>query len=208
MPRSGSDTITMSLDARTVADAADARDIAAAQHDPAAFAPVFGRYWPLVYRYCALRLGCPTEAEDVASQIFVRALANLRTFDPRSRGAFRRWLFTIAHHEVASRYRYRARHPAIPLDDAPTHMTSIAPSPEMEAITAADAAHLVTLVHDLPPRLREVVELRLAGLTDQEIAEVLGISGPAVRKAQSRALSQLRTRLGVATSEEHTGHDR
>ena len=202
MPRSGSDSITIALDTRADADAADERDVAAAQLDPAAFAPVFGRYWPLVYHYCALRLGCSAEAEDVASQIFVQVLANLRTFDPRSRGAFRRWLFTIAHHEVASRYRYRARHAAIPLDDAPTHLMFAASSPELEAITAADAAHLVVEVQNLPPRLREVVELRLAGLNDREIAEILGMSGPAVRKAQSRALAQLRRQFGTSLPEE------
>lgn len=206
MTRSGSNISDIPVEPRSANDEPDERDIAAAQCDPAAFAPVFHRYWPLVYRYCALRLATPADAEDVASQIFVRALANLHAFDPRSRGAFRRWLFTIAHHEVASRYRYHARHPAIPLDDALAHLTT-EPSLEQVAITAADAAHLVALVRELPPRLRDVVELRLAGLTDREVAEILGLSGPAVRKAQSRALAQLRRRFGMAIPEEQTIHD-
>ena len=208
MTRSGFDTTATPVEPLSADADADGRDIAAAQRDPAAFAPVFGRYWPLVYRYCALRLGCPAEAEDVASQIFVRALASLHTFQPRSRGAFRRWLFTIAHHEVASRYRYHARHPTVTLDDAPAHLKTSEPSPEQAAITAADAARLIALVQDLPPRLRDVVELRLAGLTDREISVVLGMSGPAVRKAQSRALAHLRSRFGVAISEEQAIHDR
>jgi RNA polymerase sigma-70 factor (ECF subfamily) len=206
MARTGSDITAILEEPRSAGSEADERDIAAAQRDPAAFAPVFHRYWPLVYRYCALRLACPADAEDVASQIFVRALANLHAFDPRSRGAFRRWLFTIAHHEVASRYRYHARHPAIPLDDSHERLATAESSPEQVAITAADAAHLVALVRELPPRLRDVVELRLAGLTDREIAGVLGISGPAVRKAQSRALAHLRHQFGVAMREEHPVH--
>lgn len=80
------------------------------------------------------------------------------------------------------------------------------PSPEQAAITAADATHLMALVRALPPRLREVVELRLVGLTNQEIAGVLGMSGPAVRKAQSRALAHLRRQAGTAVPEEDLRH--
>ena len=191
---------------KSVEDEADARDVAAAQVDVAAFAPLFQRYWPRVYRYCALRCVCSADAEDVASQIFVRALAKLPAFEPRGPGAFRRWLFTIAHHEIASRARYEARHPARALDLASEHAALSGPSPEHAAISAADADALLALVRDLPPRLREVVELRLVGLTDREIAEVLGISSPAVRKAQSRALAHLRRQVSPLVSEEEHHH--
>lgn len=207
MAQLGFKSTAVSRELRSAEDDADERDIAAAQRDPAAFAPVFHRYWPLVYRYCALRCTCPADAEDVASQIFVRALAKLPSFVPRSRGAFRRWLFTIAHHEVASRHRYDARHPAIPLEVTNEHSMSIEPSLEQAAITAVDAAQLMDQVRGLPPRLREVVEFRIAGLTDREIAEVLGISGPAVRKAHSRALTHLRRQVTVSVPEEQQRHD-
>jgi RNA polymerase sigma factor (sigma-70 family) len=65
---------------------------------------------------------------------------------------------------------------------------------------------VVALVQELPDRPREVVELRLAGLTDREIAEVLGISGQAVRQAQSRAVAQLRIRMGVGSQAKRTPH--
>jgi DNA-directed RNA polymerase specialized sigma24 family protein len=42
--------------------------------------------------------------------------------------------------------------------------------------------------------------LRLAGLTDQEIAAVLGMSQGAVRTAQSRAIDQLQQLMGVPTA--------
>lgn len=205
--RTGSDSTLRPLEPGAATDDADAQDIAAAQRDPAAFAPVFHRYWPLVYRYCALRLASPADAEDAASQIFVRALANLPAFAPGGHGAFRRWLFTIAHHEVASRYRYDARHPAIPIDVDVAQWAGAGPSPEQAAITADDAARLMALVRALPARLREVVELRLVGLTDREIAEVLGMQGPAVRKAQSRAIAMLRRQYGATIPEEEFRHD-
>lgn len=180
----------------------DAVLVLAAQRDPHAFAPLFTRYWDVVLRYCRLRLPDRQEAEDAASQVFVDAYASLHRFRDRGAdGSFRAWLLTIAHHEVVNRHRYRARHPASALDAA-SDVVDANPSPEHAAITAGDVAHVVALLHQLPARSREVVELRLAGLTDREIAAVLGISGEAVRQAQSRAVTRLRDLLGVAPDAE------
>ncbi len=185
--------------------------VAAARHDPHAFAPLFIRYWDAVLRYCAFRLLDRQEAEDAASQVFVDAYAALHRFRDRGQeGSFRAWLFTIAHHEVANRHRYRARHPAGPLAAAETTRDRHV-GPEHAAIAAGDMAQVVILLGQLPARSREVVELRLAGLTDREIAAVLGISGEAVRQAQSRAVSRLRGLMGISPDTESNrkrhGHD-
>jgi RNA polymerase sigma-70 factor (ECF subfamily) len=191
-------------------DESDVALVLAAQRDPHAFAPLFTRYWEVVLRYCRFRLVDRQEAEDAASQVFVDAYASLHRF--RDRGAessFRAWLLTIAHHEVVNRHRYRSRHPASPLDAA-AYERDQTPSPEHVAIAAGDMAQVVNLLGQLPARPREVVELRLAGLTDREIATVLGISGEAVRQAQSRAISRLRELMGIATdrmAQKRRAHD-
>ena len=178
---------------------------AAREGDPRDFAPLFRRYWDPVLRYCTVRLGDRDEAEDAASQVFVDAYASLHRFQDRGGvGSFRSWLFTIAHHEVANRHRYRVRHPARPLGDVEEPVDS--DTMFEQAAMAHDIAHMIALVRQLPDRPREVVELRLAGLTDREIAEVLGISGQAVRQAQSRAVTQLRIRMGVAHDVERMVH--
>jgi RNA polymerase sigma-70 factor (ECF subfamily) len=167
------------------ADATDAVLVAAARHDPRRFEPLFLRYWEPVLRYCTFRLDDRDDAEDAASQVFVDAYASLHRFQARGQeGSFRSWLFTIAHHEIANRHRYRVRHPASRLEEAEDVAD---PNGTFEqAARADDVAHVLALVRELPDRPREVVELRLAGLTDREIAQVLGISEPAVRQAQSR----------------------
>ena len=190
----------------------DAALVLAAQRDPHAFAGLFTRYWDIVLRYCRLRLRDQQEAEDAASQVFVDAYASLHRFRVRGGdGSFRAWLMTITHHEVVNRYRYRARHPAGPLD-AVADVRDDGASPETAAIVAGDFAQIAALLGGLPVRSREVVELRLAGLSDREIAAVLGISGDAVRQAQSRAVSRLRGLLGVHSDAEigqkRHGHDR
>jgi RNA polymerase sigma-70 factor (ECF subfamily) len=185
--------------------------VLAAQRDPHEFAALFTRYWDVVLRYCRLRLLDRQEAEDAASQVFVDAYAGLHRFADRgAEGSFRAWLLTIAHHEVVNRHRYRARHPASPLAAA-DDVRDQNPSPEHAAIAAGDMAQVVTLLGQLPARSRGVVELRLAGLTDREIAAVLGISGEAVRQAQSRAVSRLRGLMGISPDTESNrkrhGHD-
>jgi DNA-directed RNA polymerase specialized sigma24 family protein len=91
----------------------DAVLVAAAQVDPTAFAPLYARYLPPVYRYCYRRLGTSAAAEDATSEIFVKVLAAL----PRYRAvSFRSWLFTIAHHVITD--ILRRRRPLEPLEAA------------------------------------------------------------------------------------------
>jgi RNA polymerase sigma-70 factor (ECF subfamily) len=170
----------------------DAALVAAAQRDPRAFAPLFDRYWAGVFRFCYYRLADWPEAEDAAGDVFANALAAL----PRLRldereDAFRCWLFTIARRVVANRHRHRARHPARPLATA-LGLADAAPSPEEIALAADDHRLVYELLTWLKPEQRELLELRLAGLTDAEIARVLGRGHDAVRKAQSRAIGLLR----------------
>ena len=175
----------------------DAAAVTAACANPEAFAPLFERYWDGVVRYCYYRLGDWSDAEDAANQTFADAYAALGRFRDRG-GTFRAWLFVIAHNEVADRRLRRRRRPETPLDsELAAMLVDPAPSPEDLAIAAGAMAETRALLARLPERLRQVVELRLAGLSDREIAQVIGIGHDAVRQAQSRAVIRLRDLLGV-----------
>jgi RNA polymerase sigma-70 factor (ECF subfamily) len=178
-------------------DPGDAELIAAAQADLRAFAPLYGRYQDDLLRYCLYGLGDWDEAADATQQIFANALANLPRFQDRG-DSFRGWLFTIAHHEVGARQR-RARRVDGPLTEE-DEIVDPAPTPEDLAIATDDLQRLRALLVRLPPKRRQVCELRLADLTDREIAGVLGMTEGAVRTAQSRAVEQLRDLMGVAAA--------
>lgn len=79
---------------------------------------------------------------------------------------------------------------ASPIDHGLTNFT-----PEDEAIGAEEARAVVTILAALPERQRSVVELRLAGLTTPEVADVLGLSLPATKSLQFRAYRDLRNLL-------------
>ena len=180
----------------------DAELVALAQRDPHAFALLYARYLDPVHRYCYRRLGNREAAEDATSLVFMKALAGL----PRFRDAsFRAWLFTIAHHVIAD--RYRTAHPEQPLDDA-SDLYDGAPSPEDLALAAAEQATLQELLTRLPEHQRRVIELRLAGLTGTEIAHTLGRSAANVNVTQFRAVARLRVMLGVTAASGEMSNDR
>lgn len=201
-------------------DAPDAPDdlaiLLATQRDPSAFAPLYERYAPAVHGYCLRRLGDADAAADATSQIFVRALQRLDTFRPSPASTVRSWLFAIAHNTVVDTHRrnvfrrQRSRSLDQPYRDASgsrdgtdqNHSpgerlvaTDPTTNPEEQAL-AAEAISCVrqALLH-VPERQRQIMELRMAGLTGDEIAAVLGMTLGAVKSAQFRAFGTLRPRL-------------
>jgi RNA polymerase sigma-70 factor (ECF subfamily) len=185
--------IVVADDAADGEAAAEAALIARARSDPQAFSQLYRRYLEPVYRYCYHRLGSKEAAEDATSQVFAKVLNALPTYRPDR--PFRSWLFVIAHNVVVD--AHRARRTDQPLDAA-AHLHDTAPTPEDAAIAAEGAETVRELLAGLSPDQARVVELRLAGLTEVEIARVLGRKPGAVRAVQFRALSRLRSLLGIA----------
>ena len=180
---------------------AEALIIARAQRDPAAFAPLYETYFDAVLRYCYHRLGTWEAAEDAASLVFTNALAALPRFRANERdGSFRAWLFAIAHNVVANQHRHRGRHVVTVLSEA-REVADASPSPEDVAVAAEARQSVHDVLAHLTDDQRRVVELRLAGLTDSEIARALGRKHGAVRAAQYRAALRLRALLGPRDQE-------
>jgi RNA polymerase sigma-70 factor, ECF subfamily len=174
----------------------DARLVLAAQRDPSAFDSLYDRYLDAVLRFCFYRLGDWELAEDATSDIFLRVLANLAQYQPAGHDAgFRCWLFTIARNVIADSHRDRCRHPVDPLETA-MNMRDSTPTPEEAVISVDDHQYIRALMAQLKPEQRELLELRLAGLKNAEIARILGRSHDAVRKEQSRIVQSLRVLVG------------
>jgi RNA polymerase sigma-70 factor (ECF subfamily) len=170
----------------------DARDVAAAKADPRAFAPLYDRYADLVYRYCYRRLGHPEAAADATVQVFAKVLAGLPGYRDDA-PSFRSWLFAIAHNELVDEARARRLTTTL---DAVSGIAAADPSPE-DALLAAEAGRTIRdLLARLTPDQRQVMELRLAGLTGPEIAASVGRSIGSVKIAEVRAFARMRGVLG------------
>lgn len=172
----------------------EAAQIALAKRDPRAFAPLYSRYFDTVYRYILRRVSGDRErAADATSQTFLKALAALSTYKS---GSFIGWLITIARNVVIDQAR-RAK-PEQPIAER-WDLVDGARSPEQIAIDRSVERELAELLARLTSDQREVIELRLAGLTGQEIADHLGRNLGAVRSLQFRALTQLRRMMATDT---------
>lgn len=173
-------------------DPGDLELIAAAVDDPRAFAPLYQRYVTPIYRYCYRRVADPDVAADLTATIFTRALEALPKFQIRESGGgtFRSWLFAIAHNVVVDSRRRHRPTGAMP-DDPPDHH----PGPEEWAVHGDELARLIAVLEQLPHQHRQIIELRLAGLTSAEIASTLSLTRAAVKSAQTRAYARLRDLL-------------
>jgi RNA polymerase sigma-70 factor, ECF subfamily len=171
-----------------------------AARDREAFAELYARYLDAVYRYCYRRLGTRELAEDATSQVFHNVLTAVERYRG---GSFRAWIFTIAHNVVTD--SYRRRRPVRPLDTA-REVVDRNDSPEELAISADERREVRDLVRQLPPDQQRVVELRMAGLTGAEIAEVLERSTGAIKMLQHRAMTRLRELASTPQIAEETNH--
>ena len=175
-------------------DVEDAELVSMAKRDRAAFAPLYVRYADPVYRYCLRRLGTREAAEDATAQVFVKVLAALPSY--RDNGtSFRSWLFAVAHNvQVDVERGRRLAHDL----EAASLVADRAPGPEEEALTGEARRDVRALLAAVAPDQRRVLELRLAGLSTAEIADVLRRPPAAIRGIQFRAEARLRSLMGVA----------
>ena len=102
-----------------LATEADGRLIARSLHDPPAFAAVFDRHWPAIYRFCTSRAG--TAGEDLAAEVFRIAFDDRRRFDTRYDDAAP-WLYGVATNVLRRWFRQaersrRAAARSVPLDE-------------------------------------------------------------------------------------------
>lgn len=142
-----------------------------------------------VARYIFVRIGNQHEAEDLASETFVRALKSLDSY--RERGLpMEAWLFKIAHNLVIDYLRSASKKQMVPLDEV-----SIAGSVDPEEMAEANIQieRLSNALQQLSQSQRDVIGLRFfAGLSSLEVSKILGKKPGAVREMQRAAVSSLR----------------
>ena len=153
-----------------------------------AFEELYRRNRDDVHAYAAGLLRDRSAAEDVTALAFERAYRRRRSFNPR-RGTLRSWLFGIARNAALDELRRRGRQATLaaePVDEA-------AIGPEQGAEVALRRAALRAAIADLAPRERELVALKFfAGLTNPEIAAVIGISETNAGTRLHRVIEKLR----------------
>jgi RNA polymerase sigma-70 factor (ECF subfamily) len=172
---------------------ADARIETAQERSPAGATPtqdlegVFTRYMDPIYRFIYSRVGNREDAEDLASQVFLKA--SQRLDDARSDASVASWLFTVARNVIVDHWRrYYRTPPSVELDETATLLHDEEPPTG----SAEETEQLVERVlAALPPRYRQVLELRfLQGYSIDEIAQEMSVTPGNAKVLQHRALAR------------------
>jgi RNA polymerase sigma-70 factor, ECF subfamily len=163
--------------------------IEAAQNDPARFGDLYELHFERVYAYVVRRVGNRAETEDVTSEVFHQALANLKRFEWRGI-PFAAWLFRIAANLISDRWQRSGRE----VDDSESIDSAQASTPEIEDVERR--ATIFRLVDTLPAEQRRVVVLRFVEEKSiKEVAQEIRKTEGAVKQLQFRALTSLRARM-------------
>ncbi|HEV7420925.1 MAG TPA: sigma-70 family RNA polymerase sigma factor [Mycobacterium sp.] len=146
------------------------------------FEDVVAEYGPMVLRVCRAVLG-PVDADDAWSETFLSAMRAYPSLDPAAN--IEAWLVTIAHRRAIDVGRAISRAP-VPAEALPERRAQAGSS-------AADDPLLWAALESLPDKQRQAVAYHhLAGLPHAEIAELLGNSPAAARRAAADGIKTLR----------------
>ncbi len=176
----------------------------AQQGDPEAINWLVQTYQTSVFGLCYRKLGDVTEAEDAAQETLVKAVMNLHTFELGR--PFKPWLLRIASNECID--RLRRRRPVLSLDamgesGAWEWHAGQSPNPEAELIRAEQRAQVRQLLDHLSDIDRTLVSLFYwENLSYAEIAEVTGLTIPAIKSRLFRARRAMASALAQQLAQE------
>jgi RNA polymerase sigma factor (sigma-70 family) len=146
------------------------------------FETVVADHGVTVLRVCRALLG-PVDADDAWSETFLAALTAYPSLDETAN--VEAWLVTIAHRKAIDVTRARARQP-IPVATVPDRASGL-------GNPGARDADLWEALGALPDKQRQAVAYHyLAGLPHRDVANILGGTADAARRAAADGIHTLR----------------
>ena len=166
----------------------------AKRHYETILTELYEKHYDRITHYVYSRIGNKAEAEDLAGEVFLKALESLKSY--KERGVpMQAWLFRIAHNLVVDHLRKMTKRKTVDID---TVNIASGINPEIVAEKNIEFEQVTQAMEQLSPAQKEIIRLRfLGGLTSKEVGSVLNKSDGAVREAQRSAIEKLRKILSV-----------
>jgi RNA polymerase sigma-70 factor, ECF subfamily len=153
-----------------------------------------------LYRLARRLTGNDEDAEDLVQETYARALGKHAQFVPGTN--LRAWLFRILRNLYVDRWRHARVSPVSERleDDEPAEDRGAGHEPlrgdeELERLRGVVSDDIEAALRSLSDDARTIVLLDLEGLTEAELAEILGCTLGTVKSRLSRARAKLRERL-------------
>ncbi len=174
----------------------------AKEYDPEAFAEIYKRYYQSIFNYIYYRVSDTTIAEDLCHEVFLRALEAIQSFTFQG-VPFSAWLYRIAGNLVIDHYRRQPPQPEISLED--TNRPLVADDNPGAALERHFThQELRQALRQLTDDQQQVIILKFVdGLSNSEVAQILGKTEGAVKSLQHRALASLGRLMGEKRKRKH-----
>lgn len=144
---------------------------------------------PSVYRYIYSKVGNREEAEDLTSQVYLKALRGLD--EERDPNAAQAWLFQVARTTIADYWRVFYRLRSSSLDDLLAGGWDSPASSEQRVVEPSVVERAARILERLPERYREVLTCRfLMNFSLKETAARMNLTEANVKVLQFRALKK------------------
>lgn len=162
-----------------------------AKENPTKFEPLYRKYYSPILRYLQQRVDDPEVAFDIASQVFIKALKNLHTYENRG-VPFGSWLYRIAKSELYQQFREKQSSKLVRMDNL-----QIAHVDEFFyeiAEKEQNKATLLLALNTLKPDQLQLIEMRFfEQLSFREIGDALGLTENNAKVKTFRAVEKLRS---------------
>ncbi len=162
-------------------------------YETRAFAEIYERYYQGIYNFIFYRVSEEPLAEDLTAEVFLKAMEAIQSFTFRGI-PFSAWLYRIASNLVIDYFRRQPKSPSLELEETQV-ATDDSPSEAVEsALTQRELQRALSYLTD---EQQQVIILKFVdGMSNEEVAQILGKTEGAVKSLQHRALASLGRILG------------
>lgn len=168
--------------------------------DQEAVAALYQMHAGLVFRYVALRVDNPADAEDITAEVFINMVRGLANYEITG-APFEAWLYRVAAARIADHFRagYQKREQSLS-DEVPDQHSL----PEETIQQQQSIQQLKDALLQLSDEHQTILILRfIERKSHEEVAVLLGKTESAIKSAQHRALIQLTELLGGSQKVKH-----
>lgn len=144
--------------------------------DDVLFEDIYEYYYPKIYNYVRLCVTNASNAEDITSQIFIKAFSKLGYYAPE-KGEFSSWFFTIATNTIKYYFRLQKRCVSYPNEAIEEMSVTREPDPNERISKKETKEQLLEALRQLSKRDQIIISLKFwAGLDNRKIAQLLKLT--------------------------------
>lgn len=168
------------------------QEIQAAQRSPAAFSPLYERYYEQIFRFIHRRTCDEMLSGDLCAQVFLKAIQKLGGYVFQG-VPFSAWLYRIASNEISQHYRNEKKNRVISIEDK--NFGEMVEEIDVDAL-AEHRQLLILTLNEMPEKDIQLIEMRFFEKRSfKEIADILSLSESNTKVRTYRLLEKMKKRI-------------